>query len=636
MHAKKPSGLGGSVLELYESKKRSVDDIVRIVRPGSRIFIGSGAAEPQTLVNMLIERGKSIADHETINLIELGTTPYAEAVLSKPFHQNAFFIGANVRGAVNEGRAEYTPIFMSELPWYLRSGRLRIDTAFIQVAPPDNYGFCSLGVSVDIVKAAAENAKLVVAEVNRRMPRTLGDCFIHLKDIDHIVESDVPLPAWLPPEPDEVADRIGQNVAHLVRDGATIQAGIGMIPNAILSHLRDKRDLGVHTEMFSDGIIDLVETGVVTNARKTLHQGKIIATFCMGTQRLYDFVDDNPLIEFHPCDYTNDPFLIARNDNMVSINAAIQIDLTGQVCADSIGEYFYAGIGGQVDFVRGAARSKGGKPVIVLPSTAKKGTVSRIVPFLDQGAGVVTSRGDVAYIATEYGICNLHGRNLRERALALIGVAHPDFRDELLNYAKQRRLVHLDQMPLTIAGRFYPEQYEHAATFGGTRVFLRPIKPTDEAMERSFFYSLSDETVYYRFFNIVKTMPHEKLQPLVNIDYREEMAIVALTGEPGDEEMIAIGRFKLDHTDDFAEIAFVVHDNWQNRGIGTYLMNTLIEIAQEMGAEGFKADVLAENKKMLHVFHKCGYPVQSRLEEGVYSIRVDFMERSKPGERPQQ
>jgi acyl-CoA hydrolase/GNAT superfamily N-acetyltransferase len=636
VHAKKPSGLGGSVLELYESKKRSVDDIVRIVRPGSRIFIGSGAAEPQTLVNMLIERGKSIADHETINLIELGTTPYAEAVLSKPFHQNAFFIGANVRGAVNEGRAEYTPIFMSELPWYLRSGRLRIDTAFIQVAPPDNYGFCSLGVSVDIVKAAAENAKLVVAEVNRRMPRTLGDCFIHLKDIDHIVESDVPLPAWLPPEPDEVADRIGQNVAHLVRDGATIQAGIGMIPNAILSHLRDKRDLGVHTEMFSDGIIDLVETGVVTNARKTLHQGKIIATFCMGTQRLYDFVDDNPLIEFHPCDYTNDPFLIARNDNMVSINAAIQIDLTGQVCADSIGEYFYAGIGGQVDFVRGAARSKGGKPVIVLPSTAKKGTVSRIVPFLDQGAGVVTSRGDVAYIATEYGICNLHGRNLRERALALIGVAHPDFRDELLNYAKQRRLVHLDQMPLTIAGRFYPEQYEHAATFGGTRVFLRPIKPTDEAMERSFFYSLSDETVYYRFFNIVKTMPHEKLQPLVNIDYREEMAIVALTGEPGDEEMIAIGRFKLDHTDDFAEIAFVVHDNWQNRGIGTYLMNTLIEIAQEMGAEGFKADVLAENKKMLHVFHKCGYPVQSRLEEGVYSIRVDFMERSKPGERPQQ
>jgi acyl-CoA hydrolase/GNAT superfamily N-acetyltransferase len=625
--------MGASVLELYNSKKRTLDDIVKIVKPGSRIFIGSGAAEPQTLVKVLIERGKSIADHETINLIELGTTPYAEAVLSRPFHQNAFFIGANVRDAVNEGRAEYTPIFMSELPWYLRSGRLRIDVAFIQVAPPDNYGFCSLGVSVDVVKTAAECAELVIAEVNRQMPRTLGDCFVHLKDIDYVIESDVPLPAWIPPAPDEVADRIGQNVARLIGDGATIQAGIGMIPNAILGHLKDKKNLGVHTEMFSDGIIDLVESGIITNRKKTLHNGKIIATFCMGTQRLYDFVDDNPLIEFHPCDYTNDPFTIARNDNMISINAAIQIDLTGQVCADSIGEYFYAGIGGQVDFVRGAARSKGGKPIIVLPSTAKKGTVSRIVPFLDQGAGVVTSRGDVAYVVTEFGITNLHGRNLRERALALISIAHPDFRDDLLNYAKQRRLVHLDQMPLTVAGRFYPEQYEHTAQIGQYKIFFRPIKPTDEAIERAFFYSLSDETIYYRFFNIVKTMPHEKLQPLVNIDYREEMAIVGLLGEPGDEEMIAIGRFRLDHADNYAEVAFVVHDRWQNLGVGTYLMSRLIEIAQNMGAEGFKADVLAENKKMLHVFHKCGYPVHSRLEEGTYSIRISFGERSPADER---
>lgn len=621
--------MGASALELYNAKKCPVEDILRIVKPGSRIFIGSGAAEPQTLVKVLIEKGKSIPDHETINLIELGTTPYAEAMLSRPFHQNAFFIGANVRDAVNEGRAEYTPIFMSELPWYVRSGRLRIDVAFIQVAPPDNYGFCSLGVSVDVVKVAAECAETVIAEVNAQMPRTLGDCFIHLKDIDHIVESDLPLPAWVPPEPDEVARRIGQNVARLIGDGATIQAGIGMIPNAILAHLKDKKNLGVHTEMFSDGLIDLVESGVITNRKKTLHNGKIIATFCMGTQRLYDFVDDNPLIEFHPCDYTNDPVIISRNENMISINAAIQIDLTGQVCADSIGEYFYAGIGGQVDFVRGAARSKGGKPIIVLPSTAKKGTVSRIVPFLDQGAGVVTSRGDVAYIATEFGICNLHGRNLRERALALISIAHPDFRDDLLNYAKQRHLVHLDQMPLAVAGRFYPEHYEHTADIRGMKVFFRPIKPTDEAMERAFFYSLSDESVYYRFFNMVKAMPHEKLQPLVNIDYREEMAIVGLVGEPGDEEMIAIGRFKLDHTDDYAEIAFLVHDNWQNRGIGTYLMNTLISIAGDMGADGFKADVLAENKKMLHVFHKCGYPVHSRLEEGIYSIRIDFAERRK-------
>jgi acyl-CoA hydrolase len=415
--------MGGHVEKMYGKKLREIDDVVKLIKVGSRIFIGSGAAEPQLLIKMLIEKDRFIADHETINVIELGTTPYTEAVMSRPFKQNAFFIGPNVRDAVNEGRAEYTPIFLSELPDHIRSGRLKIDVAFIQVAPPDRYGYCSLGVSVDVVKAGADVAQIVIAEVNKQMPRTLGDCFVHLKDIDYIIESDLPLITWSPPEPDEVAMRIGQNVARLIGDGATIQAGIGMIPNAILSHLTDKNDLGLHTEMFSDGVIDLVEAGVITNRKKTLHNGKIIATFCMGTQRLYDFVNDNPLIEFHPCDYTNDPFVIARNERMVSINAAIQVDLTGQVCADSIGEYFYSGIGGQVDFVRGAARSKGGKPVIVLPSTAKGGTVSRIVPFLDQGAGVVTSRGDVHYIATEYGIVDLHGRNLRERALALIDIA---------------------------------------------------------------------------------------------------------------------------------------------------------------------------------------------------------------------
>ncbi len=618
--------MGTVFSSMYEGKKRSPDDLVKLIRPGSRIFIGSGAAEPLSLIKVLIEKGKYIEDHETINLLELGTTPFAESVLSKPFHKNAFFIGQNVRDDVNEGRAEYTPIFLSELPSLIRSGRLKIDVALIQVAPPDNYGFCSLGVSVDIVKAGAESAELVVAEVNKQMPRTLGDCFVHLKDIDYIIESDRSLIMWSPPKPDEVSDRIGRNVARLIGDGATIQAGIGMIPNAILFHLHDKHDLGIHTEMFSDGIIDLVEKGVVTNSKKSIHNGKIIATFCMGTQRLYDFVDDNPLIEFHPCDYTNDPFIIAQNSKMISINAAIQVDLTGQVCADSIGEYFYSGIGGQVDFVRGAARSKGGKPVIVLPSTATQGTVSRIVPYLDQGAGVVTSRGDVHYIATEYGIANLHGQNLRERALALISIAHPDFRDKLLNYAKQRRIVHMDQMPLAGAGRFYPEKYEHAVVFGDIEVYFRPVKPIDEALDRAFFYSLSDESIYYRFFNIVKSMPHEKIQPFVNIDYREEMAIAGLLGEPGGEEIIAIGRFRNDPADNEAEVAFLVGDDWQNRGIGTHLMRKLIDIARDMGIEGFKAEVLADNEKMLHVFHKVGYPIHSKLDEGSYFIRIVFSE----------
>jgi len=610
----------------YESKKRTIDEVVRLIKPGSRIFIGSGAAEPQTLIKVLIEKGKYIDDHETINLIVFGTSPYAESVLSRPFHQNAFFVGPNIRDAVNEGRAEYTPIFLSELPALIRSGRLKIDVALIQVAPPDCYGLCSFGVSVGVTKAGVSSASIVIAEVNKQMPRTLGDCFMHVDDIDYIVESDLPLLAWSTPQPDEVSRRIGQNVAKLINDGATIQAGIGMIPNAILKHLKDKNELGIHTDIFSDGIIDLVEAGVVTNRRKTLHNGKIIAAYCMGTQRLYDFVDDNPLIEFHPCDYTNDPFTIAQNDSMISINGAIQVDLTGQVCADSIGDYFYSGIGGQVDFVRGAARSKGGKPVIVLPSTAKDGTVSRIVTHLYQGAGVVTSRGDVHYVVTEYGIASLHGKNLRERALALISIAHPDFRDELLDYAKERNLVHVDQMSLSAVGRFYPERYETEVTFGDVEILFRPVKPTDEALQREFFYSLSDETIYQRYFNLLRVLPHEKIQPLVNIDYREEIALVGLIGEPCDEEMIAIGRFKLDPADNLAEPAFVVRDDWQNRGIGTFLMTKLIEIAKEMGIDGFKADVLAENKKMLHVFHKCGYPVQSKLEEDTYFLKVNFSE----------
>jgi acyl-CoA hydrolase/GNAT superfamily N-acetyltransferase len=620
--------MSGPMEKMYGKKRRDIDDIVKLIKAGSRIFIGSGAAEPQLLIKMLIEKGRFIADHETINLIELGTTPYTESVMSRPFKQNAFFIGQNVRDAVNEGRAEYTPIFLSELPDHIRSGQLKIDVAFIQVAPPDRYGYCSLGVSVDVVKAGTEAAKLVIAEVNRQMPRTLGDSFVHLKDIDYIVESDVPLLTWSPPEPDEVAMRIGQNVARLIGDGATIQAGIGMIPNAILSYLTDKNDLGIHTEMFSDGIIDLVESGVITNSRKTLHNGKIIATFCMGTQRLYDFINDNPLIEFHPCDYTNDPFVIAKNDSMISINAAIQVDLTGQVCADSIGEYFYSGIGGQVDFVRGAARSKGGKPVIVLPSTAKGGKVSRIVPFLDQGAGVVTSRGDVHYIATEYGIVDLHGRNLRERALALIDIAHPDFRNDLIDYAKQRNLVHMDQMPMT-SGKYYPEEYEETAHFGDVEVFFRPIKPSDEDLEREFFYSLSDESVYYRFFNIVKSMPHEKLQPLVNIDYRGEMAIAGFIGGPGEEEMIAIGRYKTDPADNMAEIAFLVRDDWQQRGIGTFLFNKLTDIALKRGISGFKAEVLSQNKKMMYVFHKSRFPVRTKLDEGAYYLEIKFSDGVK-------
>ena len=430
----------------YERRQGSAAQAVAPIRSGQRVFVGSNGAEPQTLVEALTCCSDHLAQTEIVHILTLGMAPYSEARFEKQFRHNAFFIGANVRDAVNAGRADYTPIFLSELPALFRSGQTPLDAALIMVSPPDAHGYCSLGISVDVVKAAAESAHYVVAEVNRQMPRTLGDSCLHVSEIHAFVASDRPLLELPPSRESAVAQRIGRHVADIVEDGATLQMGIGAIPDAVLSCLDTKRDLGIHTEMFSDGILPLIESGIINGRRKSLHSGKIVASFCIGTRGLYDFVDNNPSVEFHPTEYVNDPFVIAQNDRMVAVNAALELDLTGQVCADSIGERFYSGIGGQVDFIRGAARSRGGKAVIALPSTATlpNGTVvSRIVPILAPGAGVVTSRGDVHYVATEWGIVNLHGKSIRERAVSLIAIAHPDFRDALQEAAEERHLIHV-------------------------------------------------------------------------------------------------------------------------------------------------------------------------------------------------
>src|SRR3990172_5093936 len=374
--------------ERYEEKVRTAEEAIARVQSGEQIFIGSGAAEPQRLVEALVRRAEHVFGAEIVHIMTLGIAPYAEAKWGENFRHNALSIGPNVRDAVAEGRADYTPIFLGEIPRLFETGRVPIDVALIQVSPPDAHGYCSYGVSVDIVKPAAENADVVIAEVNERMPRTLGDSFLHVDDIDFLVPVDYPILETDHPAADEIARAIGRHIANLIEDEATLQMGIGTIPDSVLLSLQDKKDLGVHTEMFSDGMMALVEAGVITNMKKTIHKGKIIASFCMGSRRLYDFVDNNPFIEFHPNSQTNDPFVIAQNEKMVSINSALEVDLSGQVCADSLGTYFYSGIGGQVDFVRGAARSKGGKPIIALPSTAQDGTISRIVPVLEPGARV--------------------------------------------------------------------------------------------------------------------------------------------------------------------------------------------------------------------------------------------------------
>ncbi|MBN1300363.1 MAG: acetyl-CoA hydrolase/transferase family protein [Melioribacteraceae bacterium] len=427
----------------YNSKTMRADDAVKVIKSGHRIVIQPGCAAPMELIRAMVRRKDELRDVIIYHILIVGDLPYTEPGMEKHFRHVAFFMGGNTRKAVNEGRADFMPIFLSEVTLLFKKGILKADVALINVSPPDEHGFCSYGIDVGNIKTPAEKADIVIAQVNSKMPRGLGNSFIHINKIDYIVEHDEPLmelPQVDPktsPEIIKIYDDIGRNVAELIEDGATLQMGIGAIPDSVLKYLHTKNDLGVHTEMFSDGMIELVEEGVITGELKTLHQGKIVAGFVLGTKRSYDFLDNNPIFEFHPQEYVNDPFVIAKNYKMVAINSAIEIDLTGQVCADSIGTKLYSGIGGQVDFIRGASHSEGGKPIIALPSATKDMKISRIVPTLKPGAGVVTSRGDVDYIVTEYGRARLWGKTIKERARELIRIAHPDFRDQLTQFAKE-------------------------------------------------------------------------------------------------------------------------------------------------------------------------------------------------------
>jgi acetyl-CoA hydrolase len=425
-------------LDEYKRKVVTAEEAVGAVKSGDRVSIHPGVMEPDLLVKALIGRGEELRDVEIIHILTLGNADYVEPEYEGHFRHVAFFIGANVREAVNAGRADFIPIFLGEIPALFKSGAMPIDVSLINVSKPDEHGFCSFGADVGTGKSATWAAKTIVAQVNDRVPRTHGDAFIHIRRLDYIVECSEPVHELKSGELTDVHKAIGSHIADLISDGATLQMGIGAIPDAVLLYLKEKKDLGVHTEMFSDGLVELVEAGVVTGEKKTIHPGKIVAGFFMGTQRLYDWADNNPFIEMHPTEYTNDPFVIAQNDAMIAINSAIQVDLTGQVCSDSIGYRFYSGFGGQLDFIRGAARSKGGVPIIALPSTAKGGQISRIVPKLDEGAGVVTTRGDVHWVVTEHGAAYLHGKTVRQRAKALISIAGPEFADELEAFARER------------------------------------------------------------------------------------------------------------------------------------------------------------------------------------------------------
>jgi acetyl-CoA hydrolase len=426
----------------YRQKVKTATEAVRGIRSGEHVWVHAGCNNPEELIKALVARADELRDVEVTHLLTFGSADHADPRYAQSFRHRSLFTGPNVRQAVNEGRADWVPVFLSEIPALIRSQAIPVDVAFIHISPPDEHGFCSYGVGVECTKAAAEAARRVVALVNRQMPRSLGDAFIHVSRLTHVVEIDRPI-VELPQvtQVGEVARAIGKNVADLIENGSTLQMGIGEIPDAVLLFLKEKRDLGIHTEMFSDGVVELFEAGVVTGEAKTLHRGKIISSFVLGSKKTFSFLDNNPFVEFHPSDYVNDPFVIAQNEKMVAINSAIAIDITGQVCADSMGRALYSGFGGQVDFIRGASRSRGGRPIIALPSTAKDGTVSRICDALSEGSGVVTSRADVHWVVTEHGAADLHGKSLRERALALIACAHPRFRDELQCAARKRKLL---------------------------------------------------------------------------------------------------------------------------------------------------------------------------------------------------
>jgi len=439
--------LAANLLNAYNKKVVTADEAVKAIKSGDNIIVQPGCAVPLALINAMVKRKDELEDVKMHHILTIGKVPYFDKGMEKHFRHVSYFIGNNARLAVNEGRADHVPIFLSEVPTIFLRGIVKLDVALIHVSPPDEHGFCSYGIDVGIIKNTADKAKIIIAQVNPQMPRSLGDTFIHINKINYIVEVDEPIQEL--PQADEdmsakaaaVYEKIGMNTAELIEDGSTLQLGIGVIPDAVLKFMSNKRALGIHTEMFSDGVIDLVESGVITNEMKTLHKGKMIAGFALGTKRLYDFIDNNPIIEMHPQEYVNDPFIIAQNRKMVAINSAIEIDLTGQVCADSMGPRMYSGFGGQVDFIRGAARSEGGKPIIALPASTKNDTISRIVASLKPGAGVVTSRADVHYVVTEYGVAFLHGKTLRERVLSMINIAHPDFRDELTKYAQDNKYI---------------------------------------------------------------------------------------------------------------------------------------------------------------------------------------------------
>lgn len=611
------------VLARYQNKMVTAEEAVSIIKPGDHVFIGTACATPLSLVHALEQIDPPLPDVQLCHYLTDGAVAHEDGVPKTHYVHRCFFIGSDVRAAAAVGIADYIPISLAQVPQLIENGCIPVDVALIQVSLPDEYGYASLGVSVDITLSAAQNAKKVIAEINPHMPCTLGDTFLHIDKIDHLVIVETPVIEYQHPAADAVGEKIARYIASIIDDGSTLHVGIGRVPNAALKYLLDKQDVGFHTDVITNSIVPLIERGIITGAQKSTHRGKIVASYCLGTRRLYDLIDRNPMFSFHPIEYVSDIHLISQQKRMVSVTQAFAADLSGQICADQFQGEFYSGVSTQPEFIRGTAIAPGGKPIICLPSTTDDGKTSRIRPFLLAGEGVTVARSDVHYVITEYGIAYLFGKSIRERALSLIEIAHPDFRPWLLEEAKRLNYLRHDQALKSSVG--YPVGEERAVRLkNGSTLLIRPARASDVAGVQDIFYHLSQEDIYTRFFRGLRALSVSEAQRLCNVNYDTEVAFLAVTGTRENEKIVGSSCYSVNLTTNMAEIAYMIRPEWQSLGVGKALQERMLEVAKARGLRGFTAVVLSDNPKMVNLAKRACNNVSFKREGITYEVTMLF------------
>ena len=614
--------------DAYVAKKRDAESAIRLIRSGQRVFIGSACGEPQELVRSLAEYANLFTGLEIVRMMSQESVPLAEIAnktAESGFSIRNIYLGAASSAHFQDNLRFVTPMNISDVPSLFQSRKLPINVALIQVSPPDDFGWMSLGISVDVTMAAAYSADLVIAQVNPNMPRIMGQSFVHVNDVDAIVEHEEELIAIQKAEVSDVSTMIGRQISRLISDGATIQVGLDAASQATVQALSQKNDLGFHSQYLTRDIMTLYALGVINNRKKGINEGKLVASAALGDRDLYEFLHDNPAIEFHPSDYVNNPYVISRHNRMVSMNVAKVIDLTGQVAAEAMAQTHFAGVSGVMDFVQGARRSPGGKSILMLPSTTPDGKKSNIVPHMENEA-VVVPRGSVHYVATEYGVVNLFGKNLQERVMAMISVAHPDFRDELFHGAREAGMIGSERSLGETARAVYPVNLEDIIEIDGQTITIRPAKTVDERRIREHYYSLEKDDIYMRFFHAKKSFSTSDVEAIAQIDYIKDLTLIGVVGESGFDRVVAVAEYLLLMDSNMAEVAFTVAKDFQHKGLGKLFLHKLSTAAREHGISGLVAYTAPHNKPMIDLFKTLPYNVKTTIEDEALCLTCKFDE----------